>query len=618
MISRIVLSAGLVLALLPFSSPASPHQASSANNAQEAATDKSRFDGPAELPRLHVASAMADSPAPGRTLLVKQGDDLQAAIDKAKCGDVLSLQAGATFSGLFRFPAKPCDDSHWVIVRTSAPDASLPPEGTRMTPCYAGIASLPGRPDFHCSSPRNVLAKIVLDQKTWSGPILFLDKANHYRFVGLEITRALPDFRMRNLIQPEDANASAHHLIFDRLWLHGTAQDETKAGIHLSGTSYVAVVDSYLNDFKCIALQGSCTDAQAINGGTADLPAGPWKIENNFLEGSGQSIIFGGARGTTTPADIEIRRNHLFKPLIWMPGQTGFVGAINPDPSKCTHFNTPGFCPFIVKNNFELKNAERVLFEGNILENSWGGFTQAGFSILLMPSNQNNGCPTCKVRDITIRYNKIIRVASALTLTSASPNGFLPSAGERYSIHDLLVQDIQGEAFQGFGLFALIGSKKEPPLRDVRIDHVTAFPTRAIFTIQDRGDKVSGFSLTNSILGAGEIGGILAGLGPRGCAAGIRRGDTIGILNSCFDNPIVSHNLILGAFGEWPQHNILVKDSNAAGLWKKSSETGPNYRVCPGKDVACGKASPGYRSAMDGKDIGADIDTIEKLTSDVI
>jgi hypothetical protein len=49
---------------------------------------------------------MADSPAPGRTLSVKEGDDLQAAINNAKCGDVLSLQAGATFAGLFQFPKK--------------------------------------------------------------------------------------------------------------------------------------------------------------------------------------------------------------------------------------------------------------------------------------------------------------------------------------------------------------------------------------------------------------------------------------------------------------------------------------------------------------------------------
>src|SRR5580704_3540724 len=92
-------------------------------------------------------------------------------------------------------------------------------------------------------------------------------------------------------------------------------------------------------------------------------------------EASGENILLGGGPATTTPADIEIRRNHMFKPMIWMKGQPGFVGGRDGNP-------------FSVKNLFELKNAQRVLFEGNVLENTWGGFSQAGFGFLLTPKNQ--------------------------------------------------------------------------------------------------------------------------------------------------------------------------------------------------------------------------------------
>jgi hypothetical protein len=76
----------------------------------------------------------------------------------------VELQAGATFTALL-LPQKNCDDSHWIIIRTSAADSKLPPEGTRLTPCYGGISSLPGRPNLNCKSTENVLAKIEFNGK---------------------------------------------------------------------------------------------------------------------------------------------------------------------------------------------------------------------------------------------------------------------------------------------------------------------------------------------------------------------------------------------------------------------------------------------------------------------
>src|ERR1700758_1372995 len=72
-----------------------------------------QFDGPAELPRVYVKSALSDTPAPGRTWTVKQGGNPQETLEKASCGDTVQLQAGAMFAGRLRLPAKKCDDSHW-------------------------------------------------------------------------------------------------------------------------------------------------------------------------------------------------------------------------------------------------------------------------------------------------------------------------------------------------------------------------------------------------------------------------------------------------------------------------------------------------------------------------
>lgn len=573
-----------------------------------ASQDRPGFDGPAELPRTHVQSALSDTPAPGRVLQVKDGDDLQHALDNVKCGDTLKLQAGAVFRGLFRFPAKSCDDAHWIIVRTSAPDENLPAEGVRLTPCYAGIASLPGRPDFHCSSVNNVMAKLELSVKSDSGPILFMDGANHYRLIGLEVTRAMPEFHTRNLIQlRNDQDEQANHLIFDRLWVHGTTQDESKGGIHLSGMTDVAIVDSYFSDLHCIAGRGSCTDALAISGGTGRSPGGTYKIENNFLEASGQSIMFGGGGGTTVPTDIEIRRNHIFKPLIWKPDEPGFVGAYTGNP-------------FIVKNNFELKNAQRVLFEANAVENCWGGFSQAGFSIVLTPANQGGHCPECRVTDVTIRFSTIDNVGSGILIATSigrRDQPMISSGGERFSIHDVVISNIQGQAqgYKGQGVFASILSVN-PPLKDIRIDHVTALARVAVLMMINLGEKVTGISITNSILDAGERGMFGAGGGPENCTSHTNS-DPANILNTCFASPVFSHNVIIGAKGAWPKENTLVKDREAAGLWKTADRG--EVRICheKGESPTCQKASVAVRKASDGRDIGADIQGIEKATAGI-
>jgi hypothetical protein len=388
------------------------------------------------------------------------------------------------------------------------------------------------------------------------------------------------------------------------MWVHGTAQDETKGGIHLSGTTFVAVVDSYFSDFHCIARTGSCVDAQAINGGGGDEPGGPYKIVNNFLEASGQSIMFGGAPATTTPADIEIRGNYLFKPLIWKPGEQGFTGGYAGDP-------------YIVKNNFELKNAQRVLFENNVLENCWGGFSQKGFSIVLTPANQGGKCPQCRISDVTIRYNMIRHVGGGLDISNVAGSQNSPSAGgERYSIHDLLIDDIDGERFGGTGLFVLIMSIA-PPLKSVHIDHVTAFPERAILSVFNRGPKIEDFAISNSIFSAGSRQLIGAGGGPANCVQ--NRDDPDSVLKNCFSGDSFANNLIIGGSSGWPRGSILVKDASQAGLREFKGGRDGDYRLCRGKedDGSCAKPSPALAKGADGKNIGADIEGIEKVIATV-
>jgi hypothetical protein len=556
------------------------------------------YDGPAQLPTETVVTLVADTPAPGSDISVGSGGDLQAALDNAQCGDTIRLQAGATFTGTFRLPALSCDDNHWIIVRTSAPDNALPTEGQRLTPCYAGVASLPGRPQYSCGKPKNVLAKLVATSTM--GPLILRTGANHYRLTGLELVRMSGTKSAVNLISVEHGG-TANHIVLDRSWLHGTTLDETRSGFHLSGTSYVGIVDSYFTDFHCIAITGACLEAHAVSGGTGDYQGGPYKIENNFLEASGQAILFGGGPATTTPSDITIRFNHFFKPWQWMKGNSPFQGGAS------------GY-PFIVRHALELKNASRVLIENNLIENVWGGFGETGTAILLTPKNQHvlsgeNVCPTCEVTDVTVRYTRIVHASGGFEITTAisgnGVDGAPAKAGTRFSIHDVVMDDIS-RAYLGSGrLFLVANSWPSNPLNMVTITHITGFPDPrdGVLALGDHlpNPQMHGFVFTNNIVTTGRYPVLSTGGGRTNCAYSEV---PLTSLNDCFRSYTFTNNALIAAPSHyapssWPLDNLFASDLQSVGFVLSDVRGRENYQLR--------SASPFKNRGTDGKDLGADI-----------
>jgi hypothetical protein len=588
----------------------------SQKSAEAPASSNSQFDGPAELPRLTVASSLADTPAPGRTVRVREGENLQSVLNGVQCGEKIQLQTGTTFQGAFVLPAKNCDDQHWIILRSSAPDDALPREGERITPCYAEVTSLPGRPQYPCPSPHESMATLVAGKGM---PALRLaDGANHYRIgPGLELTRAPGDgIHYGMLARRQDPTTNGiSHVVIDRDWIHGTPTDETVRGIFLGGFTYTAVVDSYINDFHCVAIIGACVDSQAIAGGIGNMPEGPWKIEDNFLEAGAEDIIFGGGPGTVVPADITIRHNHFFKPLTWMSGQAGFVGGVNGDPQKCSRFNTPGYCPFIVKNLFELKNAQRLLFEGNVLENSWPGFSQHGPSILLQAISQGaGGNANATVADITIRYNRAAHTADGISIVFPPSGPPMPRLEARISVHDDVFDDISPTYYNGttqdVGVAFQVGRCSScPPLHDVSINHVTMLvqnPKKLLFLGASATNPLENFSFTNNIVSApGDL--AIAGVGASQDCAGRTNTER---WETCTRHSVFRHNVLIGASGGWPHENFIVRGLNDVGFVNHSDGRGGDYRLA--------SKSRHKGAATDGRDPGADIDAVEKATAGVL
>jgi Right handed beta helix region len=564
--------------------------------AQEAGAAPQSSDGPATLPEIYIQTALSDTPAPGKTWEANTSADFQDRLNRAQCGDVIKLQAGATFAGQFYLPAKSCDDQHWIIVRTAASDSALPPEGTRLTPCYAGVSSLPARPALHCL-PGNSAGTSVLAKIDGLPPLDSHGKAvDHYRFVGLEITHPVAAQAPMLL----GLGVGSNHIVVDRCWIHGNPTDGTQRGMALNG-SYLAVVDSTITDIHMVA-----TDTQGIAAWTG---TGPLKIVNNFIEGGSSSIGFGGAGSEVTPRDIEIRGNHLFKPLSWKLGDPNFIGVT-----------------FNCKVSLESKNSSRVLIEGNILENTWGGPQGGdGDAIWFGPKNQNNVCPRCEVNDVTFRYNIIRHAGAGIYMFDApSDAGGIAQPASRYSIHDNLLQDIRMQyAGPGTGkglLFRFLGIPRFLPPRDVSIQHNTGVTDGGILQLLSTPEApLINFVFQDNLISNGDT-----------AISGCRHSFGTDVLESCAHGYVFVNNVIVDSAGDFPKSNgsfkkdkdmkfnLYPKKWRDVGLASTGENSAANFRLCsaPNQPAAtCSSASPYAGAGTDSRDVGADVSKIYQLTA---
>jgi hypothetical protein len=298
---------------------------------------------------------------------------LQAKLTMAVCGETIKVPAVVAgvqqvYQGAFTVPALSCPASNWVIVETDQiGNANFVPEGTRATPAWVGISSLPGRPSYLLPAGG---AGVYMPKLINTGTVLsFTAGASHWRFIGLELTTVAGTAVVTNLVSA----ASADHIFFDRVISRGgnnanwQSPDNLTRNFYFAGTTYWAVINSYVGEAHCIA-NGACNDSQNI------LAGGPGKAFNNFLEvAGGGTVAAGGGSSSLSSHDLEIRGNHMFKPLFWKMNDPSYFGT-----------------EFIVKNGLEFKDLNRALIEGNVIDTTWGQQSdQFGQLVLLGAKNQS-------------------------------------------------------------------------------------------------------------------------------------------------------------------------------------------------------------------------------------
>lgn len=398
-------STGLLLAVAPGTAEVIATVDGLSGSASFAVDGTTASAGAPELPREFLNFAFPT--VTGRTIRVAAGANLQAALDNARRGDEVVLEAGATFRGVFTLPAKPGTAADgWVTVRSSR----LPelPAGTRVTP---GVKDR--MPRIESPDAQAALSTALTADGWWiAGIEISVNPAFTAQQNG--IVRLGDGSTLQNA-----ANKIATNLVLDRVYLHGESLTNTKRCLALNSARTV-IQDSWLGN-----CHGTGFDAQAIAGWNGP---GPYRIVNNTLEGSGENVMFGGSDPAVpqlTPVDIEIRRNHVVTPIAW----------------KGT---------WMKKNLFELKHARRVLVEGNVFEGSWAD-GQVGYAFVLKSVNQAGGCGWCATTDVTVRRNVIRNVGAGFNLAGAPESFPVQEPLGRILIEQNVVEGVLEGPYSGDG-----------------------------------------------------------------------------------------------------------------------------------------------------------------------
>jgi len=521
-----------------------------------------------ELPRVYLDTTYALPTGP--TITVPAGGDFQAALNSAQPGSVIVLQAGATYAGNFSLPNK--TGSGWIYIQSSAL-TSLPAPGTRVTPAQAALmpklidtsglhnGSAPGYPTIQTQP-----------------------NAHHYRLVGLEITTNwttgslnATDYALVNLDCPWTCSALSQvptNIVIDRSYIHGTPTGNIRNGLILNSAS-TAIIDSWIADIHEISNQSHAIIAY-------DGP-GPFKIVNNELQAAGLGIYFSDQARLTVPADIEVRGNHLFKPLSWWhPG----------DPNA-------GLTTWSVKNSFELKNAARVLVDGNVFENAWNDYfqTNSGAGITLTPRAGNCGCSWHLVQDVTITHNIITNTTMGTSNLGTDNNGTtLPL--QRALLRDNLFLNIGAfpdVAWGNQGRFLYSSTPSGTGFIDVTFDHNTVVNSSFynMYIFGGGSANFQGLVFTNNITTSG--GGL--------------NGNTLNTLNASYPGYLFTKNAMVGGTDNpYPTGNFFPSSYNP----------GVGFANYAGADYHLTASSPYKNAGTDGRDLGADIDAVLAATATAV
>jgi hypothetical protein len=444
-----------------------------------------------------LVACMAVGDPVATPIMVPAGGNLQEALNRARPGETILLERGATYVGNFVLPVH--DDGDRAITLRTAGDAGFPGEGDRITPVSSAALAKLQSPN---GSPALATAP---GARGWT--IALLEFMGNRDGAG-DIIALGDGSSAQNTLSTVPSG-----LALDRLYIHGDADRGQKRGVALNA-GQTTITGCHISDIKAIG-----QDSQAISAWNGP---GDYLIENNYLEAAGENIMFGGADpfiADLTPTTIVVRNNFLSKPLAW---------------------REKGAPRWQVKNLFELKNARGVVVERNVMERSWQQ-AQSGYAVLFTVRNQDGACPWCQVEDVQFRGNVIRDVAAGMQILGTDP--VHPSRQtNNIVVRDNIFDGIDRDAWGGDGYLVLLSDAP----RDVTIDHNTIIQGASGGIVKIANGVTERLTLTNNIARHGDYGII-----------GRDRGIGNDSIRTYLPGAVITHNVLAGGKASaYPADNL--------------------------------------------------------------
>lgn len=393
---------------------------------------------------LYDQPEISSRPDGGKLIRVPAGGNLQAAVDRAEPGDIVELEAGATYNGQITLTKK--NGTKPVVIISSA--ASKLIDGKRVTPADRQhmariVAGMLGRPALMASSG-----------------------ASGYRIVGIELTSTSSRYNYGLVVlgngetRPESVPTDIE---IDRSYIHSNGgRGSVRRGIALNSAN-TTIKNSYIEGF---AYPGE--ETQGICGWTGTRNV---RIYNNYVEGGAENIMFGGAdpaNADLIPTDIEVTGNHLSKSRSWNREAT-------------------------MKTLFQLKNAKNVRFTGNMLTDNLKG---SAFRITVR--NQDGKAAFSTIENVIIRDNIVNTTGDGINILGRDDT-YASQTLRNLAVENNLFLNVGVNVLEGGGYFVLVNDGEGIIVRNNTVlnnGNITTF----------HGTMPRGFEFYDNIVGHGDYG----------------------------------------------------------------------------------------------------------------